>query len=46
MKAKDLPLWVSRATSVGNASMSDRSPEADIELSCTKVAEKHQARCF
>ena len=27
------------ATSAGHASMSERSPEADIELSCVNVAE-------
>jgi len=29
------------ATSAGHASMSERSPEADIELSCVHVAEEH-----
>jgi len=29
------------ATSAGHASMSERSPEADIELSCVNVAEEH-----
>jgi hypothetical protein len=30
------------ATSAGHASMSERSPEADIELSCVNVAEEHR----
>ena len=30
------------ATSAGHVSMSERSPEAVIELSCVNVAEKHR----
>jgi hypothetical protein len=30
------------ATSAGHAPMSERSPEADIELSCVNVAEEHR----
>jgi hypothetical protein len=30
------------ATSAGHASMSERSAEADIELSCVNVAEEHR----
>jgi hypothetical protein len=33
-------------TSAGHASMSERSPEADIELSCVNVAEGTPAWCF
>ena len=30
------------ATSAGHASRSERSPEADIELSCVNVAQEHR----
>jgi hypothetical protein len=34
-----------KPTSAGHASMSEKNPEADIELSCVNVAEE-PARCI